>query len=263
MTWKEVFRNSFKSLGQEIGLDARMEEGRLVCKPLDPQDPRYAVDFILPSMKMVSACRSNDFDFFQPALKAGLINEAQILHACERYHLGKTKSGQPIFWMIDDMQDPLDAHIGDSWISYLLKAREPLLKYWRVQHCLFGLHLLYTMPSDLPISIVEHEASAVILSELFPESIWMAYTTITHVLPDLLDPLEGRTVTIFPSTDNTLSNYVFFLEYSDLIYRTHLPIDLQIDPTLEDHATQDQKERGIDILDFILEGKSQATYFTK
>ena len=46
-------------------------------------------------------------------------------------------------------------------------------------------------------------ASAVILSELFPESIWMAYATITHVVPDLLDPLEGRTVTIFPSTDDT------------------------------------------------------------
>lgn len=236
MKFEEIFKNTFKSLGHQIGVEARDE-----------------LDFILPSMKMIETCRADEFDFFQPFIDSGKLTIEQMNHASERYYLGKTKSGQPIFWMIDDMLEPLDAHIGDSWISDQLKAREPLLKYWSVRHCLFGLHLLYTMPSDLPISIVEHEASAVILSELFPESIWMAYATITHVVPDLLDPLEGRTVTIFPSTDDTLSNYVFFLEYRDLIRRTHLPIDLHIDPTLEDHATPSQKERGIDLVEFLKE----------
>ena len=87
--------------------------------------------------------KKNDFDFFQPFIAAGKLTVADMHHAAQRYHLGKTKSGQPMYWMIDDMLQPLDAHIGqDAWISQLLKKREPLLSSWQVHHCLFGLHLL-------------------------------------------------------------------------------------------------------------------------
>ena len=122
MKWNELFSNTFKALRPQ------------------PSDIRHQVDFILPSMPMVEACRADDFDFFEPFIAAGKVTVEQMRHAAERYYLGKTKSGQPIFWMIDDMLTPLDAHIGSTWISTLLKVREPLLEYWQVQHCLFGLH---------------------------------------------------------------------------------------------------------------------------
>ena len=161
------------------------------------------------------------------------------------------KSGQPIFWMIDDMMTPLDAHImPNTWMSSLLKKREPLLKYWQVQHCLFGLHLL--MSDVTPIYIVESEQSAVVLSELFPECSWMAYATTLHLSPDLFAPLEGRNVTLFPRTDPTLSTFLFFEDLVDVTRRQY-DIDITVDSTLEDHATADQKDRCIDILDFILE----------
>jgi hypothetical protein len=171
-------------------------------------------------------------------------------HATERYYLGKTKSGKDIFWMIDDMLQPLDGHTGATWISKLLKVREPLLEYWQVTHCLFGLHLLGVVGGD--VCVVESEASAVVLSELFPESIWMAYATTSHLVPDLFAPLEGRRVTIYPRTDPTMSTFLFF---EDLIDQTHrlYDLDLHVDTTLEDYATEDQKERSIDILDFIKE----------
>ena len=36
-----------------------------------------------------------------------------------------------------------DGHIGNSWVSVMMKAREPkLLRDWHVEHCLFGLHLI-------------------------------------------------------------------------------------------------------------------------
>ena len=64
-------------------------------------------------------------------------------------------------------------------------------------------------------------------------------------------PLEGCTVTIYPRTDPTLSTYLF----KDLAtpVSQHYDIDLTVDSTLENKATKDQKEREIDILDFILE----------
>ena len=262
MKWNEVFCNTFKAL-----------------KP-QTSDIRRQVDFILPSMPMVEACRADDFDFFESFIAAGKLTIEQMHHAARRYYLGKSKSGKAIFWMIDDMFQPLDAHIGSTWISCLLKAREPLLDSWQVQHCLFGLHLLcHTDHTDLTdynlqanmsqrlsrsvrsvrsvcdyksISVVESEASAVVLSELFPESIWLAYATTSHLVPDLFAPLEGQTVTIYPRTDPTQSTFLFFEDLVDQTLR-HYDLDLHVDTTLEDHATEDQKERCIDILDFIKE----------
>ena len=272
MKLKELLaKTSLKSIGREIGLDVQMVEGYLTCTSLDPDDPRYSTDFILPSMKMVEACRADNFDFFQPWIEAGKMTVEQMHLACQRYHLGKTRSGQPIFWIIDDMQDPLDAHIGNGWISTLLKKREPLLNHWHPNHCLFGLHLnhgdwhndtkrsvdqgacprdSYRRQTAKNIAIVESEASAVVLGELFPESVWMAYATTAHLTPDLFVPLEGRTVTLYPRTDPTFSTYLFFEELADQTRRQY-DIDLTVDTTLEDHATASQKDRCIDILEFL------------
>ena len=204
---------------------------------------------------MVEACRADDFDFFRPFIDSGDLTADQMRHAAERYQLGKTKSGLPIFWMIDDMMEPLDAHIGENWISSQLKAREPMLQFWIPQHCLFGLHLLCHIENK-SICVVESEASAVVLSELFPESIWMAYATIGHLSPELFAPLEGQTVIIYPRTDPTLSTFLFFEDLVNLTLRQY-DLDLHVDTTLEDHATEDQKDREIDLVDFLLENSAR------
>ena len=232
MKWNEVFCNTFKSLREQIGHDVRSQ-----------------VDMMLPSMPMVDACRADILDDFQPFIAAGKLSVEDMHQACDRYYLGKAKTGTPIYWMIDDLLRPQDARIGDNWISNLLKRREPLIANWHVEHCLFGLHLL---AHTLPIAIVESEASAMVLSALFPESIWMAYATTSHLTPDLFAPLEGRSVRIYPCTDPTLSNYLFFQELVSLTLQRY-DLDLTIDTTLEDHATADQKERCIDLLDFLKE----------
>ena len=230
-------------------------------------------DFTMPSMPMVEACRADDFEFFQPFIDSGMLTADQMHRAAERYYLGKTRSGKTMFWMIDDMMQPLDARIGDTWVSQLLKKREPLLEYWPVKHCLFGLHQIPLLPggarpkgalategtqewargggNQTQISIVQSESSAVILSELFPECLWMAYSTTAHLVPELMAPLQGRHVTIYPRTDPTMSTYVFFLEYTEIV-RKHYDISLRIDSTLEHNATAEQKEQCIDILEFIL-----------
>ena len=236
MKWNELFSNTFKALRPQ------------------PSDIRHQVDFMLPSMPMVEACRADCLEGFEPFVANGKLTAEQVHRACERYYLGKTKGGQPIFWMIDDMLQPLDAHIGGTWISTLLKAREPLLDCWQVQHCLFGLHLMMEDAGTAPVCIcvVEREETAVVMSELFPESVWMAYATTAHLVPELFAPLEGRVVTIYPRTDPTMSTYLFFLDYADLVCKSY-DIELHVDWTLEDYATEDQKQRCIDILDFIKE----------
>jgi hypothetical protein len=260
MTWNEVFCNTFKELRERISPEVRKQ-----------------VDLMLPSWPMVDACRADSLDAFQPFIAAGKLSVEDMHQACDRYYLGKTKTGTPIYWMIDDMNTPLDAHIGNRWISTLLKQREPLIANWQVQHCLFGLQLLThtgdwrncsiakpkasnatggpvtsVRPTVKPISIVESESSAIVLSALFPETIWLAYATTSHLVPDLFAPLEGHIVTIYPRTDPTLSNYLFFQDFVSLTLQRY-DLDITVSPLLEDNATADQKERCIDLLDYLKE----------
>lgn len=241
MKWNDIFCHSFKALRAQISTEVKKQ-----------------VNFMLPSMPMVEACRTNDLNSFLPFIAARKLSVEDMQQACDRYYLGKTKTGMPIYWMIDDLHRPLDAHIGTTWISALLKHREPLIANWQVEHCLFGLHLLGNEKLRVKsekyraVAIVESEASAIVLSALFPESIWMAYTTTSHLSPDLFSPLEGHIVTIYPHTDPTLSNYLFFQDLINLT-KNYYEIDISVDTTLEDNATPDQKERCIDLLDFLRE----------
>ena len=297
MKLKELIgKTSLKAAAREAGLELRMAGGRMELTPTDPDDPRYCTDFFLPTMRMVDACRADDFDFFQPFIDAGRLTAEQMHRAAARYHLGKTRSGKPLFWMIDERQDPLDAHIAsDGWLSTMLKTRQPLLRRWCPVHCLFGQHLLSTpnspttlrsapcdasrlknSPTTLnstlgalrrltlqelytlhsrPVAIVESEASAVVLSELFPDVLWMAYATVEHLDVALFAPLRGRTVTFYPNTDPSFSTYLFFLDLAESI-RGRYDLHVSVASILEEHATPAQKERCIDLLEFLREGGS-------
>ena len=248
MTWNNVFCNTFKALSEELGLP--------------------------PAGKsLVELCRADDADFCQEVVAKGWLSEAQMAHAAERYRLGKSKKGKPIFWMIDERGIVRDGRIGDTWVSMIFKRRYPECgRYIVTKHCLFGEHLiskrratLGTDPSEQPevadicvspycctVAIVESEQSAVVLSELFPECIWMAYSYPSNFTVDKLAHLQGCVVSIYPHTDPTGCTYVSFLELADQARRLY-DIDLSVVGILEEHASEEQKERCIDILDFITE----------
>ena len=193
-----------------------------------------------------------------------ILTEAQMHHAAEQYRLGKSKSGKTIFWMIDECGIVRDGLLGDAWVSALLKAREPeLLRYWRVQHCLFGLHLIGPAKNTestervtlKAVAIVESQRSAVILSEIFPENIWLATMSTCCFSIDLLIPLKGRKVKVFPSTDETMANYCCWNDICDLARRNYR-LDIECSAYLEDQATPAQKQRHIDLVDFIFDHES-------
>lgn len=246
---------------------------RAISRRIALRESDFSTDYVLPSMKMVEACRADDFDFFRPFINAGKMTVVQMQHAAERYYLGKTKSGAPIYWMIDETMDPQDARIirsdtSDTWLSTLLKARQPFIRYWSPTHCLFGLHQLSTdsklstINSKLskPVAIVESEQSAVLLSELFPETIWMAYATVAHLQVDLFAPLEGCTVILYPCTDPCMSNYIFFFDLAAAVRSRYPSINITVDSILEDNATDEQKSRCIDLVEFLLESLQQPAY---
>lgn len=250
MKLNEIFKHTFKALSPK------------------PSDISRMVDFILPSMPMVQACRADDFDFFQPWIDMGKLTVEQMHHAAARYYLGKSKSDHPIFWLIDDMLTPQDALIyPNTWISTLLKQREPILQSCHVRHCLFGLHLLNEsyladsgrisrVATPKSIGLVESPESAVILSELYPNQLWLSLMPHTCFTIDQLKPLLGCKVTVYPHTDETGSNFIAWLELRDMARRT-FGLDIAVSNALEDAASADQKHREIDMLQYLLERWSQ------
>ena len=98
-------------------------------------------DFRKPHKPIVVV--SYDSDFCQEVVARQWLTEAQMQHAAEQYRLGRSRSGKTIFWMIDEIGQVLDGHIGSSWVSQMLLQRHPdLLSGIPTVHCFFGEHLV-------------------------------------------------------------------------------------------------------------------------
>ena len=255
MKEKHLLSPSIKDAARQVGLKAWLENGRLMTEPVVPRPP------------IVEGCMADDSDFCLWVVDGShradghpILSVEQMKRAAERYRLGKSRSGKTIFWMIDETGTMRDGRIGDSWVSVMLKAREPELeRYWCVKHCLFGLHLLaekefLISPAERKeshaVCLVEKETSAVILSEVFPDYIWMATVTPMNFTLERLEPLRSCQVKLFPHTDFTMSTYLRWVEMAEEA-RRKLHLDISVSSILEDSTSEEQKQRKIDLVDFL------------
>ena len=207
-----------------------------------------------PRPTLFEECRSDDSDLCHELTDRYGFTPEEMHRAAERYHLGRSKSGKTIYWMIDELGIVRDGHLANSWVSQMLKSRCPsFLQDWYPHHCLFGQHLLGVSPfENMPIGIVESERSAVILSEARPELLWLAYAYPLNLTVDLFEPLQGHTVTLFPRTDPNQDNYYAALEFADQVHRRY-HLDFRVSSLLEDNATPAQKSAEIDLADFLFQ----------
>lgn len=181
-----------------------------------------------------------------------------------------------------------DAHRSHSrkpvTVSWMLKQEHQLPEDWKARFCLFGLHQLSerlefsderlanssindkqsTINGEAIIAIVESEKTAIICTELIPTMspspftnnpspvIWLATGGSSNLSIQMLQPLKGKRIIIFPDTDPTGSTFQEWLKIAqDAGKQFGHPIT--VSDLLERHATEDQKKRKIDIADFILE----------
>lgn len=204
---------------------------------------------------MVGKMLSTDSRFCQEAVAAGLISQEGMRRAAQRYLLGRSRSNETVFWMIDDRQRVRDGMVGNSWASVLLKERGLIDRQWCPQHCLFGLHLLgHTEITEITeiqkICVVELVRSCVVLSERFPKYLWMATGYLANLNERLFLPLKGHHVVCFPATDPTGDTYLLWLSVAKEARR--YGIDISVSRLLEDRASMEQKEQGIDLGAFLL-----------
>lgn len=134
-----------------------------------------------------------------------------VQRVTQEYYLTGTNSywdNSTIFWQIDEKErihaakimlyDPNTGkrvkepypHI--NWLHNSLNLNE-----YNLSQCLFGLHLTNERPGAT-IGIVESEKTAMMMSFLAPEMLWMATGSKQNLKKELMKPIKGREVILFP-----------------------------------------------------------------
>ena len=271
-------------------------------------------------------CLSIRSQFCEAVVAAGYLSWEQMVSAACRYRLGASRLGGVIFWQIDHeervrdgkvMYYGLDCHrLKDkqhhpTWVSSMLRKRDPFYSNGCTSHCFFGAHLLETYPRPLPkmegsrytqgknsadehftplhhregqggrslsadehftplhhregqggrspICVVEAEKTAFILSELYPQYVWLAAGGLGEVQVDKFRPLRGRRVILFPDTDPEGMAYRRWYEAAQMVmqqpfWENSPPI--RVSTVLEQHASAEQKARKIDLVDFLFDRRT-------
>ena len=108
-----------------------------------------------------------------------------------------------------------------------------------------------TFNTERTIAVVESEKTAVIMSELFPDSLWLATGGLRELSPVKLLPLRHYRVVLFPDTDEHHQAYSLWYETAQKARRDY-GVHCFVSPLLERRATPEQKRRKIDLVDFLL-----------
>ena len=234
-----------------------------------------------PSEYLWRQCQSINSQFCKAVVSAGYLSWEQMISATCRYRLGVSKLGGVIFWQIDQEERVRDGKVmyygpdchrlkdkahHPTWVSTLLRRRDPFPNApHETSHCLFGLHLIeegggrreegkYSKYSPKSIAIVEAEKTAVIMSEHYPQCIWLATGGLGEVQPEKFRPLRGHKVIMFPDTDPDGSAFRRWSEAAETVHRQIWWEDcppIRVSRILEDRASPDQKARKIDLVDFL------------
>lgn len=136
-----------------------------------------------------------------------------VSRAFDDYRLGTTRTGiyknQPvIFWYININNVVCEGKIiwfkpnghRENWVNCIssrMKTAKKLPEEVKILKCFFGEHLLSQRP-DAWVFIVESEKTAVFMSCLLPQFIWLATGGCNNLNADMLSVLKGRIVWVIP-----------------------------------------------------------------
>ena len=244
MKMEEVFKHTFKAMSKR--LDEQRAEGRRLWQQ---------------RLSMAS-------EFCRAVVAGGYLTQEQMQRAARRYRLGASRDGGVIFWQIDEFDQLRDGKImhyrpdchrdhdrKPTWTAYLLRKSGRLPKDWNTDHCLFGLHLLENvkmkeLKNEKTVAVVEAEKTAVIMSEVKPEYIWLATGGKTELNVAKLRPLEGRRVILFPDTDEDGQTYRDWYDIAEAASDV-FGHPVTVSSILEQRATPVQKAAKIDLVDLL------------
>ena len=102
------------------------------------------------------------------------------------------------------------------------------------------------------VCVVEAEKTAVIMSEVKPEYVWLATGGKTELNVAKLRPLEGRRIILFPDTDVDGQTYRDWYDVAEAASDV-FGHPVTVSSLLEQHATPAQKVAKIDLVDLLFQ----------
>ena len=251
------FFHDHPDMKEELMDDAAILSPTLPTSP-QPKAERFFFPRTVVKSSMSHYGENNFYQFL-----CSRFGEQAALELAGRYNIGtaKVRKGSCVFWQVDikgrvcqgkvmlyDAATGKRSHeVHPTWAHTLMKIDKE-----RVGQCFFGEHLLAEFP-DLPVGIVESEKSAIIASFYLPGYVWLACGGKDGMFGKAnLDIFKDRKVVLFPDL-GMLENWEGKAER----LRRH-GIDTHVFTYLEKHASQSEKEEGLDIADYLLNEHSQA-----
>ena len=179
------------------------------------------------------------------------------------FFIGTSKywPGATVFWQIDKQER---IHAGNimlfdsttkkrvkhpyphiTWVhSVLIKLGK--LKSFNLQQCLFGEHQLIDSSTDKTIALVESAKTAVIMSGIYPEYIWMATNGSTNINPAIFQPLFNRNIILYPD----LGQFEKWNDKAATLIQQNFKIT--VSNLLEKNTTAEDHNNGLDIADYFI-----------
>ena len=194
-----------------------------------------------------------------------LFPQTSVLQAVINYFIGfnafrtNALGDALIFWQINENKQIVNAkRIHYRADGHRDKKIPPLVMYPDNPQCLFGLHNLPKADPKMPIAIVESEKSALIMSIVMPEYLWMACGSMNNFNETFLSPLRGRTIVAFPDVDIKRDKKSALSESCALWEKTAQQLrqqdwDITVDKSLEKKVNTAQRMGKIDVADIALE----------
>lgn len=210
----------------------------------------------------------------------------------QRFQIGTSARwpGACVFWLLDGQHRPRAGQVvlfADDWHKARYTDRQGetkvcissvsqgLLRRYRQQGqpapdwltdydnnaprwpILFGLHQLRVASVDQPVAIVEAPKTAVVCSAKVPGFVWLAVGAKSYLNAERLAPLRGRRVMLYPDlnayhdTTNDKGHKVKgWLSIANELNTKGF--DISVSDLLEHRATDEQKQQGLDLADFLL-----------
>ena len=209
--------------------------------------------------------------------------EEQVAEVLARYRTGSSRDGRIIYWQIDEhgqvragkvMAYDLDGHRmkdGKGNVCWVHSMKIDGIRFDElvVPQCLFGEHLApllspqggkTAMSEYSPFkgeiewaAIVESEKTAIIMSLVCPDKVWLATGGKANFKEQMLWPLLGHEVAVYPDADALHDWAVRIVQFNhELGHRLYIPTGYY---NLMDH--DEARREGWDLADILLREKGK------
>jgi hypothetical protein len=216
---------------------------------------------------LLSQCGRN-FDknnFIQYLLS--VFDKQQVQTAILKYLIGTSKfwNGATIFWQVDSHNNIRHGKVmlydsitgkrskNDKGNAYINSVRSILkLDHFNLKQCIFGLHLINENRIN-KIAIVEGEKTAIIMSILKPDYIWMATGGKQGFNYEILKPIRTYQIIAFPDK----GEYNIWLETARKLNATGF--NISVDYWIEN---QTNLPKGTDLADCLIQNNEHRQHHT-